>query len=127
MAGAGRGHSPPRVCWARLHCSMGSSRWPFRRSAPSDEVPPSKPSRASTAAASVIAVRSARAISRSSSTRRWWVHLSSRAFALVAASGAVRLEAALRAIQSEMRPELAEKNGDVLRRCHDLVEEQRNA
>jgi pyruvate ferredoxin oxidoreductase gamma subunit len=47
--------------------------------------------------------------------------------ALVAASGAVRLEAALRAIQSEMRPELAEKNGEVLRRCHDLVEEQHNA
>jgi len=47
--------------------------------------------------------------------------------ALVAASGAVRLEAALRAIQSEMRPELAEKNGEVLRRCHDLVKEQRDA
>jgi pyruvate ferredoxin oxidoreductase gamma subunit len=47
--------------------------------------------------------------------------------ALVAASGAVQLEAALRAIQSEMRPELAEKNGEVLRKCHDLVEEQRNA
>lgn len=47
--------------------------------------------------------------------------------ALVAVSGAVRLEAALGAIQSEMHPELAEKNGEVLRQCYDLVKEQRNA
>ena len=47
--------------------------------------------------------------------------------ALVAASGAVRLEAALHAIQSEMRAELAEKNGEVLRRCFDLVAENPHA
>jgi hypothetical protein len=35
--------------------------------------------------------------------------------------------AALRAIQSEMRPELAEKNGEVLRRCHDMIKESQNA
>ncbi len=44
--------------------------------------------------------------------------------ALVAVSGAVHLDAALRAIQSEMHAALAEKNGDVLRRCHDLVKER---
>jgi pyruvate ferredoxin oxidoreductase gamma subunit len=44
--------------------------------------------------------------------------------ALVAASGAVRLDAALRAIQSEMHSTLAEKNSEVLRRCHQLVKER---
>jgi pyruvate ferredoxin oxidoreductase gamma subunit len=44
--------------------------------------------------------------------------------ALLAASGIVSLEAGLRAVQSEMRPALAEKNGEVLRRCHDLMKEQ---
>jgi pyruvate ferredoxin oxidoreductase gamma subunit len=47
--------------------------------------------------------------------------------ALLAASGAVRLEAALHAIQSEMRTELAEKNGEVLRRCYDMIKERQNA
>jgi pyruvate ferredoxin oxidoreductase gamma subunit len=46
--------------------------------------------------------------------------------ALVAVSGAVGLDAALRAVQSEMHAALAEKNGDVLRRCHDLVKDGRN-
>jgi pyruvate ferredoxin oxidoreductase gamma subunit len=44
--------------------------------------------------------------------------------ALVAASGVVSLDAGLRAVQSEMRPALAEKNGEVLRRCHGLMKEQ---
>jgi Pyruvate/2-oxoacid:ferredoxin oxidoreductase gamma subunit len=44
--------------------------------------------------------------------------------ALLAASGIVSLEAGLRAVQSEMRPALAEKNAEVLRRCHDLMKEQ---
>jgi len=47
--------------------------------------------------------------------------------ALLAASGAVRIEAALHAIQSEMRTELAEKNGEVLRRCYDMIKERQNA
>ena len=44
--------------------------------------------------------------------------------ALLAASGAVSLDAGLRAVHSEMRPALAEKNEEVLRRCHDLMKDQ---
>jgi pyruvate ferredoxin oxidoreductase gamma subunit len=44
--------------------------------------------------------------------------------ALLAASGVVSLDAGLRAVQSEMRPALAEKNEEVLRRCHDLMKDQ---
>lgn len=46
--------------------------------------------------------------------------------ALVAASGVLPLDAVLRAVQSEMHAALAEKNGEVLRRCHDLVRERRD-
>jgi len=44
--------------------------------------------------------------------------------ALLAASGVVSLDAGLRTVRSEMRPAVAEKNGEVLRRCHDLMKEQ---